>query len=136
MKAGALHLFLLLASSSLLVLARKDYYEILQVSRGAGESQIKRSHRKLAVQYLPDKVTGTEEEKAAAARKFADINNAYEALSDPSKREIYDRHGEEGLKQHGQQNAGRPGGGSSIFDMCRLDDSFITNNLNDSVPQR
>jgi DnaJ-class molecular chaperone len=51
-----------------------------------------------------DKVTGTEEEKAEAAKQFAEINHAYETLSDAEKRQIYDQYGEEGLRQHaGQQ---------------------------------
>lgn len=51
-----------------------------------------------------DKVTGTEEEKQEAAKHFAEINHAYETLSDAEKRQIYDQYGEEGLRQHaGQQ---------------------------------
>lgn len=83
--------------------------------RGAGESQIKRAYRKLALKYHPDKVTGTEAEKADAAKHFAEINHAYETLSDPEKRRIYDQYGEEGLRQHAGQQ-GRGGGGQNIFD--------------------
>mmetsp|Transcript_38175 Transcript_38175/g.96618 ORF Transcript_38175/g.96618 Transcript_38175/m.96618 type:complete len:350 (-) Transcript_38175:321-1370(-) len=111
-----LRLLLLVACCGLQALGRSDYYDLLQVPRGAGDAQIKRSYRKLALQYHPDKVTGTEEEKKKAAEKFAEINHAYEVLSDAEKRRIYDRHGEEGLKQHmGQQAQGHHGGGN-IFD--------------------
>jgi len=92
----------------------RDFYDILQVPRGASDAQIKRSYRKLALQYHPDKVTGTDAEKKAAAKKFAEINNAYEALSDPEKRKIYDTYGEEGLKQ--QQGQGNRPQGGNIFD--------------------
>ncbi len=96
--------------------AARDYYDILSVPRHANEQQIKRAYRKLALQYHPDKVTGTEQEKEASAKQFAEISHAYETLSDPEKRRIYDNYGEEGLKQHaGQQGGGgRPGG--NIFD--------------------
>ena len=158
---------------------RKDYYDILQVPKGAPDSLIKRSYRKLALQYHPvsatprplsaawaaacvliarmhpcqrqDKVKGTEEEKEAAAKRFAEISHgaaaplpphachplchclhvgpfahqaggsrggwtelscaAYEVLSDEEKRKIYDRYGEEGLKQHSQQGGGGAGPG-------------------------
>ena len=49
--------------------------------RSANEQQIKRSYRKLALQYHPDKVSGNEEQKAEAAKRFAEINHAYETLS-------------------------------------------------------
>ncbi|GFZ04550.1 DNAJ heat shock family protein [Actinidia rufa] len=77
-------------------IAGKSYYDILQVQKGASDEQIKRAYRKLALKYHPDKNQGNEE----ANKKFAEINNAYEVLSDSEKRSIYDRHGEEGLKQH------------------------------------
>lgn len=92
----------------------KDYYEILQVPRGANDAQIKRSYKKLALQYHPDKVKGTDDEKQHAAKLFTDINNAYQVLSDPEKRQIYDQYGEEGLKQQG--GGGGQGGGRNIFD--------------------
>mmetsp|Transcript_13158 Transcript_13158/g.53124 ORF Transcript_13158/g.53124 Transcript_13158/m.53124 type:complete len:143 (-) Transcript_13158:2734-3162(-) len=71
----------------------------------ASEEQIKRAHMKLVLKYHPDKNFGDEE----AASRFADIGNAYEVLSDQSKRLIYDRHGEDGLKQHvlGKRSAGQ-----------------------------
>lgn len=96
----------------------KDYYEILQVSKHATDAQIKRSYRKLALQYHPDKVQGGDEEKKAAEKKFGEISHAYEVLSDAEKRQIYDNYGEEGIKQHaGQQAQGqRGGGGGNIFD--------------------
>ena len=76
----------------------KDYYSILGVARGAPESQIKRAYRKLALKYHPDKNPGDDKAKS----KFEELSNAYEVLTDEEKRQIYDRHGEEGLKQHQQ----------------------------------
>jgi hypothetical protein len=61
--------------------AGRNYYDVLSVPKHAGEQQIKRAYRKLALQYHPDKVGGTEEQKAEAAKRFAEINAAYEALS-------------------------------------------------------
>ncbi|GIL44654.1 hypothetical protein Vafri_2171 [Volvox africanus] len=95
----------------------KDYYELLQVSKGASDAQLKRAYRKLALQYHPDKVTGTEEEKKAASQKFADINHAYEVLSDKEKRNIYDQYGEDGLKQAQAREQGGGGHRNGIFDI-------------------
>lgn len=91
----------------------RDYYDILKLSKGATDSQIKRAYRKLALIYHPDKVKGSAKDKEAGSKKFADISHAYEVLSDAEKRKIYDRHGEEGLKQH--QAGGGGGGGQDIF---------------------
>ncbi|KAF7804904.1 DnaJ protein ERDJ3B [Senna tora] len=90
-------------------IAGKSYYDILQVSKGASDEQIKRAYRKLALKYHPDKNQGNEE----ANKRFAEINNAYEVLSDSEKRSIYDRYGEEGLKQHAA-SGGRGGGGMGM----------------------
>lgn len=86
--------------------AGKSFYDVLQVPKGASEDQIKKAYRKLALKYHPDKNPGNEE----ATKRFAEINNAYEVLSDDEKRDIYDKYGEEGLKQHAGGGGGRGGG--------------------------
>ncbi|XP_066366509.1 dnaJ protein ERDJ3B-like isoform X2 [Miscanthus floridulus] len=98
--AAALFVLLNLA----VAIAGKSYYDVLQVPKGASEDQIKRSYRKLALKYHPDKNPDNEE----ANKRFAEINNAYEVLTDQEKRKVYDRYGEEGLKQF---QGGRGGGG-------------------------
>lgn len=87
--------------------ASRNFYDILQIPRSASDDQIKRAYRKLALKYHPDKNPGDEEAK----KKFQEIGNAYEVLSDGEKRKIYDRHGEEGVKQHSAQQAQGGGGG-------------------------
>lgn len=90
-----------------------ELYEVLQVSVEADEHEIKRSYRKLALKYHPDKNTGDE----SAADMFKKVSNAYEVLSDPEKRQVYDKYGKEGL----EGGAGGGGGGfhdaSDIFSM-------------------
>src|SRR5262245_45190636 len=90
----------------------KDYYAILGVAKEAGAAEIKKAYRKLAVQYHPDKNHGNDE----AEEKFKDISEAYEVLSDPQKRSIYDRYGYEGIK--GQFR----GGGFSWEDFHHADE--------------
>lgn len=70
----------------------RDYYDILGVPRGASESEIKRAYRQLARKHHPD----VAEDKAHAGEFFKQINEAYEVLSDPQKREQYDRYGSVG----------------------------------------
>jgi len=72
----------------------KDYYAILGVDRNADESALKKAYRKLAVQWHPDKNPNNKE---FAEKKFKEISEAYQVLSDPEKRKIYDAYGEEGL---------------------------------------
>ena len=75
-------------------MAKRDYYEILGIGRGAGQEEIKKTYRKLAMQYHPDRNEGNKE----AEEKFKEAAEAYEVLTDPSKRERYDRFGHDGLK--------------------------------------
>ncbi|KAH6801986.1 DNAJ heat shock family protein [Perilla frutescens var. frutescens] len=72
-----------------------DYYNILKVSRNAAEEDLKKSYKRLAMKWHPDKnAVNTKEAEA----KFKQISEAYDVLSDPQKRQIYDLYGEEGLK--------------------------------------
>lgn len=75
-------------------MSEKDYYRILGVSRNATDEEIKSAFRKLALKYHPDRNPGDKDAEA----KFKEINEAYEILSNPEKRKIYDSYGEEGLR--------------------------------------
>ncbi|QBD79310.1 molecular chaperone DnaJ [Ktedonosporobacter rubrisoli] len=92
---------------------KRDYYEVLGVSRNATDDDVKKAFRRLAKQYHPD----TNKEQGAEAR-FIEINEAYEVLSDPQKRAAYDRYGHAGLG-NGGVGAGFSdfGGFSSINDL-------------------
>lgn len=70
-----------------------DYYQILEVSRDANQDEVKKAYRKKALQFHPDKNPGN----AEAEKRFKEISEAYEVLSDEKKRKVYDRHGKEGL---------------------------------------
>jgi len=84
-------------------LSKRDYYEILGVSRSATEADIKSAYRKMAVKYHPDKNPGNKE----AEEHFKEAAEAYSVLSDPNKRARYDQFGHQGIQG---------GGGFSGFD--------------------
>ena len=76
---------------------KRDYYEILAISRDADDDEIKRAYRKLAMQYHPDRNPGNKD----AEEKFKEASEAYEVLRDGEKRQIYDQYGHEGLQGRG-----------------------------------
>lgn len=78
-----------------------DYYKTLEVSKTASEAEVKKSYRKLALKWHPDKNPDNLEE---ANKRFRELSEAYEVLSDQKKRQIYDKYGKEGLI--GSQNGG------------------------------
>ena len=83
---------------------KRDYYEVLGVGRDADDAQIKKAYRKLAKKYHPDTNAGN----ADAEKKFKEITEAYDVLSDKEKRKMYDRFGHAAFDQSG---ADGPGGG-------------------------
>jgi len=96
---------------------KQDYYETLGVSRDASQNDIKRAYRRLAREHHPDV---NPHDNAAAEQRFKEINEAYQVLSDPEKRSIYDRYGHAGMEQQfggGDFGFGDFGGFGDIFDM-------------------
>src|SRR5438552_1493461 len=90
---------------------KRDYYEILGVSRDASKEDIKASYRKLALQYHPDRNKSPEAEE-----KFKEISEAYAVLSDDEKRQQYNTHGREGVYQkYGQEDIFRGTDFSDVF---------------------
>jgi len=92
----------------------RDFYKILDVARDASDRDIKKAYRKLALKYHPDKNQGD----ASAEAKFKEISSAFEVLSDPKKKETYDRFGEEGLQGGGGGGGGF--GGADPNDIFRM----------------
>ena len=76
-------------------MAKRDYYEILDVPRTATEQDLKSAFRKLAKECHPDRNPGDKE----AEQRFKDLNEAYEALKDPQKRAAYDKFGHAAFEQ-------------------------------------
>lgn len=105
-------------------MAYKDYYDVLGVSRGASEADIKSAYRKLAKQYHPDKNAGDEK----AAERFKEIGEAYAVLSDPEKRQVFDQFGHTGQVPPGYGGPGAgggfQGGDFSGFDPGQFSDFF------------
>ncbi|HSW14604.1 MAG TPA: molecular chaperone DnaJ [Solimonas sp.] len=91
-------------------MSKRDYYEVLGVERTAGDEDLKKAYRKLAMKHHPDRNPGDK----AAEDKFKEANEAYEVLTDAQKRAVYDKHGHDGL-QRGGPGGGGAGGFSDIF---------------------
>ena len=95
---------------------KRDYYEVLGVSRGASEAEIKKAYRKLAKENHPDLHPGDKEAEA----RFKEVNEAYEVLSDADKKARYDQYGHAGV----DPNFGAGGGFDGSFDFGDLGDIF------------
>ena len=94
-------------------MADKDFYEILGIGRSASDDEIKKSYRKLAMKYHPDRNQGDVESE----KKFKEASAAYEILKDPQKRSAYDQYGHDAFRQGGSggpQGFGEFSGGFSV----------------------
>ena len=87
-------------------MSKRDYYEVLGVSRTAGDADLKSAYRKLAMKHHPDRNPGNH----AAEEKFKEAAHAYAVLADPEKRSLYDRFGHAGVS-----SAGGAGFDPSVF---------------------
>lgn len=90
-------------------MAKRDFYEVLGVSKSASDDEIKKAYRKLAMKHHPDRNPGDK----AAEEKFKEANEAYEMLSDPQKKAAYDRYGHAGVDPNGM--GGGMGGDAGSF---------------------
>ncbi|MDO5397259.1 MAG: molecular chaperone DnaJ [bacterium] len=97
---------------------KRDYYEVLGVSKDATEADLKKAYRKAAVKYHPDRNPGNKE----AEEKFKEINEAYQVLSDPDKKAKYDRFGHAGVDP--SYGGGAGGFNGAGFDFGDLGDIF------------
>lgn len=94
-------------------MAKRDYYEVLGVSKGASADEIKKAYRKMAIKYHPDKNPGDKE----AEEKFKEAAEAYDVLSDQSKRQKYDQFGHAAFENGGGGGGGYYGHGMSMDDI-------------------
>lgn len=98
-------------------MAKRDFYEVLGVNKNASGDELKKSYRKLAMQYHPDRNQGDQK----AEQKFKELNEAYEVLKDEQKRAAYDQYGHAAFENSGGPRAGAGGfdfggGFADIFD--------------------
>jgi molecular chaperone DnaJ len=93
---------------------KRDYYEVLGLSKNATADEVKKAYRNLALKYHPDRVTS--DKKKEAEEKFKEISEAYEVLTDPNKRTNYDQFGHGGVENSFRQ------GGFSWQDFHHFDD--------------
>ncbi|MEZ7276069.1 molecular chaperone DnaJ [Pseudoalteromonas sp. 68 DY56-GL68] len=92
-------------------MSKSDYYEVLGVSKDASERDIKKAYKRLAMKYHPDRTAGDKELES----KFKEVKEAYEVLTDPQKRQMYDQYGHAAFDQNGGGGHGGFGGGHGDF---------------------
>src|ERR1051325_10928031 len=121
-------------------MSKRDYYEVLGVERTVTVEEIKKSYRRLAVKYHPDKNPGDK----AAEEKFKELSEAYEVLSDAQQRAAYDQHGHAAFVAPAGGGYRRGGGFPDPFDIFRevfgggniFDDLFGGGRHDPTQPQR
>ncbi|MDN3381166.1 molecular chaperone DnaJ [Pseudoalteromonas sp. APC 3358] len=92
-------------------MSKRDYYEVLGVSKDASERDIKKAYKRLAMKYHPDRTAGDKDLEI----KFKEVKEAYEILTDDQKRQMYDQHGHAAFEQGGGGGHGGFGGGHGDF---------------------
>lgn len=113
---------------------KRDYYEVLGISKGASDDEIKKAYRKMAKQYHPD----LHPDDPEAAEKFKEVNEANDVLSDPQKRQRYDQFGHAGVDPSYGAGAGGYGGGfggfsGEGFDFGDIFDTFFGGGMGGSA---
>ena len=100
---------------------KRDYYEVLGLSKGATDEEIKKAYRRLAKQYHPDMNPGDK----VAESKFKEVNEAYDVLGDPDKKAKYDQYGHAAFDPSSGFGGGGGGFGFDGFDISDIFSSFF-----------